>query len=210
MNSVRESAEVKATPWWRGPGRRTPPVLAVLIGTFGILSVVRVITPIGRRHLEDLIEFVPVPASASAAAVTAAAGVLLVLLAHGLWRRQRRAWRAALVLCLLIAVSHLLSKFSIVAALIAVLLALVLFLSRRHFYADGDPTTRLIAVRAIALILGLGFVLGMGILVVYDDLDLPPTDDGFFYLVRGHDAGCGGGGSLGTDGNGAPRPSACP
>jgi hypothetical protein len=44
----------------------------------------------------------------------------------------------------------------------------------------------------------------------YDDLDLPSADDGFFYLVRGHDAGCGGGGSLGTDGNGAPRPSACP
>jgi hypothetical protein len=44
----------------------------------------------------------------------------------------------------------------------------------------------------------------------YDDLDLPPTDDGFFYLVRGHDAGCGGGGSLGTDANGVPRPSACP
>jgi hypothetical protein len=43
-----------------------------------------------------------------------------------------------------------------------------------------------------------------------DDLDLPAADDGFFYLVRGHDAGCGGGGSLGTDGNGAPRPSACP
>ncbi len=44
----------------------------------------------------------------------------------------------------------------------------------------------------------------------YDDLDLPPAEDGFFYLVRGHDAGCGGGGSLGTDGNGDPRPSACP
>jgi hypothetical protein len=44
----------------------------------------------------------------------------------------------------------------------------------------------------------------------YDDLDLPAEDDGFFYLVRGHDAGCGGGGSLGTDGNGAPLPSACP
>jgi aminopeptidase N len=44
----------------------------------------------------------------------------------------------------------------------------------------------------------------------YDDLDVPALDEGFFYLVRGHDAGCGGGGSLGTDGNGAPRPPACP
>jgi hypothetical protein len=43
-----------------------------------------------------------------------------------------------------------------------------------------------------------------------DDPDAPPSDDGFFYLIRGHDAGCGGGGSLGTDGSGAQRPSTCP
>jgi len=44
----------------------------------------------------------------------------------------------------------------------------------------------------------------------YDELDVPSPDEGFFYLVRGHDAGCGGGGSFGTDGAGAPRPPACP
>jgi len=43
-----------------------------------------------------------------------------------------------------------------------------------------------------------------------DDLDQPAADDGFFYLVRGRDAGCGGPGSLGTDGSGVPRPPACP
>jgi len=43
-----------------------------------------------------------------------------------------------------------------------------------------------------------------------DDLDQPAATDGFFYLVRGRDAGCGGAGSFGTDANGAPRPPACP
>ncbi len=43
-----------------------------------------------------------------------------------------------------------------------------------------------------------------------DDADMPPSGDGFFYLVRGHDAGCGGGGSFGTDGTGAEIPSSCP
>ncbi len=43
-----------------------------------------------------------------------------------------------------------------------------------------------------------------------DDLDQPADDDGFFYLLRGRDAGCGGGGSFGTDSSGAPRPTACP
>ena len=44
----------------------------------------------------------------------------------------------------------------------------------------------------------------------YADADLPVEGDGFFYLVRGHDAGCGGGGTLGTDSQGTPRPAACP
>jgi aminopeptidase N len=43
-----------------------------------------------------------------------------------------------------------------------------------------------------------------------DDTDEPGEGSGFFYLVRGHDAGCGGGGSFGVDSNGVPRPSACP
>ena len=44
----------------------------------------------------------------------------------------------------------------------------------------------------------------------FDDLDQPAPGDGYFYLVRGRDAGCGGGGSPGKDGSGTPRPSACP
>jgi len=49
-------------------------------------------------------------------------------------------------------------------------------------------------------------VAGLG----YDDADLPPAADGFVYLVRGHDAGCGGGGPLGEDSSGSPIPSPCP
>ena len=44
----------------------------------------------------------------------------------------------------------------------------------------------------------------------YDDPETPPENDGFFYVVRGHDAGCGGGGSFGADSSGATRPPACP
>jgi hypothetical protein len=43
-----------------------------------------------------------------------------------------------------------------------------------------------------------------------DDGELPPAGDGFLYLVRGHDAGCGGGGPLGQDSSDNARPSPCP
>lgn len=42
------------------------------------------------------------------------------------------------------------------------------------------------------------------------DSDTPPAGEGFAYLVRGQDAGCGGGGTTGVDSQGAERPSPCP
>jgi hypothetical protein len=46
------------------------------------------------------------------------------------------------------------------------------------------------------------------------DTDVPPPDDGFLYLIKGVDLGCGGAGTLGTDSAGAARvngnSSACP
>ena len=42
------------------------------------------------------------------------------------------------------------------------------------------------------------------------DGDLPGVGDGYGYLVRGHDLGCGGGGTLGNDSAGAERTSPCP
>jgi aminopeptidase N len=44
----------------------------------------------------------------------------------------------------------------------------------------------------------------------YDDGELPAADSGWFYLVRGRDAGCGGGGPLGKGADEAPRASPCP
>jgi aminopeptidase N len=44
----------------------------------------------------------------------------------------------------------------------------------------------------------------------YEDGDGPPLGDGYHYLVRGHDTGCGGGGPLGTDSSGGLRLAPCP
>jgi hypothetical protein len=44
----------------------------------------------------------------------------------------------------------------------------------------------------------------------YEEFDVPPAGAGYAYLVRGNDTLCGGGGSIGTDSAGTPRPSPCP
>jgi hypothetical protein len=46
--------------------------------------------------------------------------------------------------------------------------------------------------------------------LVFVDAESPPPGDGFAYLIRGYDSGCGGGGTLGVDSSGEARISACP
>ena len=59
--------------------------------------------------------------------------------------------------------------------------------------------------------LDYGSCLATGIAeTAFDDVDAPLDGDGFFYLVGGRDAGCGGAGTMGSDALGSPRPAACP
>jgi aminopeptidase N len=46
--------------------------------------------------------------------------------------------------------------------------------------------------------------------LIFVEADLPPAGEGFAYLVRGYDSGCGGGGTLGVDSSGETRISSCP
>jgi aminopeptidase N len=65
----------------------------------------------------------------------------------------------------------------------------------------------LLALRA----LDYGSCLATGIAETsFDDPGSPAEGEGYFYLVGGRDAGCGGPGTLGTDAGGAPRPAECP
>jgi len=46
--------------------------------------------------------------------------------------------------------------------------------------------------------------------LTFIDTEVPVAGDGFAYLVRGYDSGCGGGGTLGLDSFDVPRPTPCP
>jgi aminopeptidase N len=89
--------------------------------------------------------------------------------------------------------------------------------------APGQPTTLTwsLALRADSydlsrglldeLQVGYGSCLAGGLTAqTYDDPDTPGLGRGYLYLVRGRDSGCGGGGPLGSNSAGAPRPSPCP
>ncbi|MFF8774095.1 phosphatidylglycerol lysyltransferase domain-containing protein [Kitasatospora sp. NPDC015120] len=96
-----------------------------------------------------------------AAAGTLMIGLLLVLLAHALRRRKRRAWRAVCVLLPVGAALHLLRWHQLGPAVISLVLFAVVLIHRREFYAKADPRTRWRAVVNLVVLGAFSIVLGL-------------------------------------------------
>jgi lysyl-tRNA synthetase, class II len=139
-----------------------PTLIALATMALGVVDIVSALTPeeVGRLH--DLTQVVPLSLAHVASAGTAVAGLLLVMLGHGLRRRKRRAWRGAVVLLLLSAGLNVVKGLDAEEAVVAFVLAVALVVLNRQFYAAGDPTTRLrapvtfVAMAAASVVLGLG------------------------------------------------------
>jgi lysyl-tRNA synthetase class 2 len=101
-------------------------------------------------------------------------GLLLVMLSHGLRRRKRRAWQAAVLALSLSLVMHLLLRRSpphlaTLCITAAILVALLWF--RNEFYAVGDPRTRWRALQALVWLVVADALIGCSWLYVTRGLD---------------------------------------
>lgn len=101
---------------------------------------------------------------------TVVVGFFLIMLSYGLVRGKKHAWRITMVLLLLSALLHVRRSGSVLATIVALLLAGLLYLLARFFQAKSDPPS--VKRGYIALTLGLGIVcfyaIG-GFLALYDD-----------------------------------------
>jgi lysyl-tRNA synthetase class 2 len=154
----------RQTPSRAASGRRASRLLALATSAVGLLNVLSALTPESRSRLIQLSGFVPVGFSHWASALTAVDGVLLILMGHGLRRRKRRAWRAAIALLLLSAGLHLLKGLDVEEASVVLALTIGLVVRRRDYYAAGDPRSRLWAPAALLGMVASSLVLGIGLL----------------------------------------------
>ncbi|MFG3099542.1 phosphatidylglycerol lysyltransferase domain-containing protein [Streptomyces sp. NPDC048182] len=150
----------------RGPRPEAVPLLVgracVLVG---LLDVAAGVFPRFRHsRMHALAEVLPGSFGPFAAALSLSAGVLLLLLAHGLKRRKRRAWRAAVALLPLGALAQLTYRHSYPGVLVSLLLLLPLLRHRDQFAALPDPRSRWKALANFVL-MGAGSLL-LGLVVV--------------------------------------------
>src|SRR5690349_11117791 len=131
----------------------------------GLVNAVACVSPVQRQHFPLLAQALPTTGMVTARTVCGVVGVLLLYLGTGLARGKRRAWQLALILSGVSAVLHVV-KGSVGPAVFALVVLVVLITRRRHFTARGDARNRWRALRAGALFLGSGFVLGFAEIAV--------------------------------------------
>lgn len=119
--------------------------------------------------MHALAEVLPGALGPFAAALSLSTGVLLLLLAHGLRRRKRRAWRAAVALLPAGAVAQFAYRHSFVGLLISVLLLVMLLRNRKEFEALPDPRSRWRALTNFVLMSAGSLALGLVVVSAHGD-----------------------------------------
>ncbi|WP_307661899.1 phosphatidylglycerol lysyltransferase domain-containing protein [Streptomyces sp. V1I1] len=150
----------------RGP---RPEVVPSLVGTactlVGLIDIAAGVFPRFRHsRMHSLAEVLPGATGPFAAALSLSAGVLLLLLAHGLKRHKRRAWRAAVILLPAGAVGQFVYRHSVIGVLLSLVLLTLLVRHRSEFAALPDPRSRWKAL-ANFILMGAGS-LGLGLIIV--------------------------------------------
>ncbi|MGE5292203.1 MAG: phosphatidylglycerol lysyltransferase domain-containing protein [Micromonosporaceae bacterium] len=123
--------------------------LCLIIGLYNVLGVV---APEFHERLHPIGKVMPGGLTNAARTAEVITGLLLIMLAHALRRRKRRAWQAVTLLLAVNIVTHVAHGPSLAdAATAAVMLGALLYF-RDEFYAIGDPRTRW---RALWVLVGL-------------------------------------------------------
>ena len=140
-----------------------PTTAALLVRGGGLLDLISAVTHPDPGRLATLTELVPAPVTHAAAAATSVIGLLLLLLGHGLARRKRRAWYAAVGLLAASVVLHLGKGLDVEEAAVSAVLLVLLLLAHGEFGAEGDPRTRWAALRAGPLLLSGSTLIGLAL-----------------------------------------------
>ncbi|WP_327325271.1 phosphatidylglycerol lysyltransferase domain-containing protein [Streptomyces sp. NBC_01210] len=150
----------------RGPRPEAVPALVGTASTLvGLIDVAAGVFPRFRHsRMHSIAEVLPGSTGPFAAALSLCAGVLLLLLAHGLKRHKRRAWRAAVILLPVGAVGQFVYRHSVIGALVSLVLLTLLLRHRSEFAALPDPRSRWKAL-ANFILMGAGS-LGLGLVIV--------------------------------------------
>ena len=123
-----------------------PGCAALLTALIGLSDIIAIFKPDWSHRLNKINYLVPGTLNAGIRSVDVIIGLMLLMLAHGLRRRKRRAFQAVVALLAFdIGIHFYHSQFTMTrvpTAIVALVLLVALLYFRDEFYAEGDPRTR--------------------------------------------------------------------
>ncbi|QGV79279.1 transglutaminaseTgpA domain-containing protein [Streptomyces ficellus] len=150
----------------RGPrAEKVPALVGTACAFIGLIDIAAGVFPRFRAsRMHALAEVLPGTLGPLSAALSLGVGVLLLLLAHGLKRHKRRAWRAAVILLPVGAVAQFVYRHSVIGVLFSLVLLALLLAHRGEFAALPDPRSRWKALANFVL-MGAGSI-ALGLVIV--------------------------------------------
>ena len=163
-----------------------PPAAAILSFCAGILLIFSAVTPALPGRMRELLHSLPLAIAELSHFMASMAGMLLLFLAAGLWRRIDTAWWVAVFTLLAGAVFSLLKAFHWEEAMTLALVAMALVPFRDCFYRRGHLSEGLLTgpgLVAAVLVAGLAFWL---FFAAYENV--PYRDDLWWTFLGDSDA----------------------
>ena len=118
----------------------------------GLINVVVTTSPPLRSRLHTVLTVLPLGVAQSAAALTAVAGIAMIMTARGVRRGQRRAWFLAVSVLAITIVGHLARGGGVASPLIAAAILALLIVRRRYFQATTDRSSISSAMPRLGLV----------------------------------------------------------
>jgi lysyl-tRNA synthetase, class II len=138
-----------------------PGTAALLTLLIGIEDIVQVFRPGFPHRLHNVRVFVPGTLTNVTKSADVIIGLLLLLLAHGLRRRKRRAWQAVTALLAFDIGIHFFHSRHITGPVVALVVLVALVFFRDEFYAEGDLRNRWAALWAVCALVVADVAIGL-------------------------------------------------
>jgi lysyl-tRNA synthetase class 2 len=137
-----------------------PGSAALLTWLIGLSDIVAIFRPDLVHKLHKINYLVPGTLTTVTRTADVIIGLMLLMLAHGLRRRKRRAWQAVAALLAFDIGIHVTNTHRLATTIVAAVLLVALLYFRAEFYAEGDRRTRWRALWVFAGLIVADVVIG--------------------------------------------------
>jgi lysylphosphatidylglycerol synthetase-like protein (DUF2156 family) len=131
--------------------RRIRRLAAVSLFVAGAIDLLSSITTPLREHLHLIAQYLPISVVQAAGALTAIAGIGMIMLSRGILRGQHRSWLVAVTLLVATLALHLLHAADIITLLVCAGVLTLLIVQRERFRAQTEPATLVTAFLILAV-----------------------------------------------------------